>query len=43
VTINPLVAFDEAGVTHGKNFTASIRDFARMAKDILVLFVRAGT
>jgi hypothetical protein len=37
------VAFDEAGPLHGKEFTAAIRDLARMAKDILCLFVRAGT
>lgn len=43
VTIGLNVAFDEAGPMHGKNFTSSIRDFARTAKNILVLFCPAWT
>jgi hypothetical protein len=37
------VAFDETGPLHGKEFTAAIRDLARTAKNILVLFCPAGT
>ena len=43
VTIGLNVAFDEAGPMHGQNFTASIRDFARMAGNILTLFCPTST
>ena len=43
ITIGLNIAFDETGPMHGKNFTAAIRDFARMAKNILVLFCPRGT
>jgi hypothetical protein len=43
VSIGLHVAFDEAGPMHGQNFTATIREFARLAKNILVLFCPAGT
>jgi hypothetical protein len=43
VTIGLNVAFAERGTLYGQNFTATIRDFSRTAKDILVLFCPAGT
>ena len=43
VTIGLQVALGEAGPMHGYGFTAAIRDFARAAKNVLVLFCPAGT
>lgn len=43
VTIGLNVAFDEMGPLHGYDFTGAIRQFATMAKNILVLFCPAGT
>lgn len=43
VTVGLHVAFDEAGSMHGKNFTATISEFARLAKNILLLFCPDGT
>ena len=37
VTIGLNVAFDETGVLHGHDFTGAIRQFASMAKNVLVL------
>jgi hypothetical protein len=42
INIGLNVAFDEAGPLHGKSFTATIRNFASMAKNILVLFCPRG-
>jgi hypothetical protein len=43
VTIGLHVAFDEAGATHGHDCVGAIRDFARMASNILTLFCPVGT